>query len=41
MYSTLEDAFEAMSKRTGKVSFSRFKAFIEENDALRGYNLSD
>ena len=40
-FSSLQDWFKIASQNLGKVRYREFKEFIEENNALKGFNLTD
>jgi Ca2+-binding EF-hand superfamily protein len=40
-FKTLGDSFQAASKKLGKVRYRDFKEFLDENNALKGFNLTD
>ena len=39
-YGTIQASFEAASERLGKITFDQFKRFIENNQALAGFNMT-
>lgn len=40
-FKTLGDSFQVASKSLGKVKYRDFKEFLDENNALKGFNLTD